>query len=338
VTVAKVDVADRAELERLLARTTTPEMPLRGVIHAAGLLDDGLISQQSAARFQKVMAPKVLGALHLHELTREAPLSFFVLYASVAGLLGSPGQGNYAAANTFLDALSHHRKAEGLPALSVDWGAFAEVGLAAAQGNRGARLAARGMRSLTPDEGLSALSRLLESDRAQVGVAPLNLRQWVAFNLSAASSPRLSRLMAAQRAEGGRPAGDRQLLARLAAADPGARAALAQGVIRAEVSQVLRIPEDKLDVEAPLTTLGMDSLMGLELRNRIEAVFGVTLPAAQLWKYPTVAALSGHLAGGSREAVPVKPPQLDVDSVMQFEGMSQDESERLIDDAFEQLT
>ncbi len=189
-----------------------------------------------------------------------------MLYASVAGLLGSPGQGNHAAANTSLDALSHHRKAEGLPALSVDWGAFAEVGLAAAEGNRGARLAARGMRSLTPDEGLSALSRLLESDRTQVGVAPLNLRQWVAFNLSAASSPRLSRLMAAQRAEGGRPAGDRQLLARLAAAEPGARAAIAQEVIRAEVSQVLRIREDKLDVEAPLTTLGMDSLMGLELR------------------------------------------------------------------------
>jgi acyl carrier protein len=264
--------------------------------------------QQTPARLRTVMAPKVRGALHLDALTREAPLDFFVLYASGAGLLGSPGQGNYAAANTFLDALAHHRRAQGLPALSIDWGAFSEVGLAAAQEHRGARLVARGARSLTPAEGLSALERLLEGGRAQVGVVPLDVRQWVEFYPAAASSSRLSRLMAEHRAGAGRPAGDRDLLGRLAAAEPAARAALLLEVLRVLASEVLRIREGNLEVDAPLTSLGMDSLMGLELRNRIERALGITVSATLLWTYPTVAALSVHLAGqavfaDSREAV-----------------------------------
>jgi acyl carrier protein len=152
------------------------------------------------------------------------------------------------------------------------------------------------MRSLTPDEGLVALRRLLDASDPQVGVVPLNLRQWAGFHQGAAASARLSRLWKEQRGDNGPPAGDRALLDRLAAAEPGARTALLQEVLRAQVSQVLRIPEPKLDVQAPLTSLGMDSLMGLELRNRIETVLGIKVSATLLWTYPTVAALSGHLA------------------------------------------
>jgi acyl carrier protein len=296
VTVARADVADRAQVEQVLREVAASGMPLHGVVHAAGLLDDGLLLQQTPARLRTVMAPKVWGALHLHTLTREAPLDFFVLYASGAGLLGSPGQGNYAAANAFLDALAHHRRARGLPALSIDWGAFSGVGLAAAQENRGARLASRGMRSLTPDEGISVLERLLNRDNTQIGVIPLDVRQWVGFNQAAASSRMLSRLMAEQRAGAGRPTGDQALLERLAAAPPGARAKLLQAALREHASKVLRIPEGKLEVDAPLTSLGMDSLMGLELRNRIEAMLGITMPATLLWTYPTLVALSEHLA------------------------------------------
>jgi epothilone polyketide synthase D len=338
VTVAKADVADRAQLEQVLCEVAASGIPLRGVVHAAGLLDDGMLLQQSPARFRAVMAPKVQGALHLDALTRETPLDFFVLYASGAGLFGSPGQGNYAAANTFLDALAHHRRAEGLPALSIDWGLFAEVGLAAAQENRGERLVSRGMRSLTVDEGLSALGRLLDSDRGQVGVVPLNLRQWVGFNQAAASSRRLSRLVAAQRAGAGRPAGDRDLLERLAAVEPDGRAALLEEVLRIQVSQVLRLPEDKLDVDVPLSSLGMDSLMSLELRNRIEAVLGIAAPATLLWTYPTVAGLCAHLAGEPREAASAESPQTTSDSAVEIEDMSEDELKRLIATEFEVLS
>ncbi len=318
VTIAKADVAKLADVERAIQDIAASGLPLRGVIHAAGVLDDGIILQQTPARFRTVMAPKVQGALNLHESTREIPLDFFVLYSSASGFLGSPGQSNYAAANSFLDALAHHRKAHGLPALCIDWGAFSDVGLAAAQENRGARLVARGMNSLTPDQGLTVLRRLLESDRVQVAVVPLNVRQWVEFYPAVASSRRLSRLVLAHQSNERRASGDRVLLDRLAAATSKARTKILQDALRAQASLVLRIPEVKLDVDAPLTSLGMDSLMGLELRNRIEAVLGLTIPATLLWTYPTVVALSEYLVGQVVESQDQPPddianPSMDVD-------------------------
>jgi polyketide synthase 12/epothilone polyketide synthase D len=295
VTVARADVADRAQVERVIGEVTASGPPLRGIIHAAVVLDDGLLVQQSPARMRKVMAPKMLGALHLHDLTRQAPLDFFVMYASAAGLMGSPGQGNYAAANTFLDALAHHRRAQGLPALSIDWGAFSDVGQAAAQENRGARFASRGIRSMTPAEGLAALERLLDGDRTQTAVIPIDVPRWVEFYPALTSSRVLSRLLAARRAGAGRRAGDPAVLEKLAAAEPEARVGLLHEVLRAQVARVLRLPEAKVDVDAPLRSLGMDSLMGLELRNRIEATLDVATPAALGWSYPTVRAITRWL-------------------------------------------
>lgn len=231
VTVARADVADRAELAQLLRAVAESGLPLRGVIHAAGVLDDGLLAQQTPARLRAVMAPKVLGALHLDALTRDAPLDFFVMYASAAGLLGSPGQGNYAAANAFLDALAHHLRRCGRPALSIDWGAFAEVGMAAAQQRRGAQLTSRGLRGLTPAEGLTALAQLLGERRTQVAVVPLpsGVRQSPPWMMHAASR-RLSRLAASRRPDG-RPAGAPQLLV-LSANDERALRAQAQRLAR----------------------------------------------------------------------------------------------------------
>jgi acyl transferase domain-containing protein/acyl carrier protein len=296
VTVACADVAERSQVERVLRDASAAGLPLRGIIHAAGLLDDGLLRQQTPARFRAVMAPKVLGALHLDALTRASPLDFFVLYASASGLLGSPGQGNYAAANTFLDALAHHRRSLGLPALSIDWGPFSEVGLAAAQDNRADRLASRGMHSLTPDQGLAALERLLESDVIQAGVVPLDAQRWAASYPAAASSRMLSSLLHDAGAAERGPSEDRGLLDRLAASEESAtRAALVREVLRAEAAVVLRVAEGKLELDAPLTSVGMDSLMGLELRNRIEARLGLRLSPTLIWQYPTIAALAEFL-------------------------------------------
>ncbi|NMO16394.1 SDR family NAD(P)-dependent oxidoreductase [Pyxidicoccus fallax] len=295
VTVARADVAERAQVERVLAEVAASGLPLRGIIHAAVVLDDGLLAQQTPARMRTVMAPKVLGSLHLHELTLGTPLDFFVMYASAAGFMGSPGQGNYAAANAFQDALAHHRRAKGLPALSIDWGAFSDVGQAAAQENRGARFASRGIRSMTPAEGLSALGRLIEADRTQTAVLPIDVPKWVEFYPALTSSRVLSRLLAARRAGASRRAGDPAVLQRLAAAEPEARVELLHDVLRAQVARVLRLPEARVDVDAPLRSLGMDSLMGLELRNRIEATLDVATPAALGWSYPTVRAITRWL-------------------------------------------
>lgn len=346
VTVAAADVARYDELEGALTSALDGKPPLRGVIHAAGLLDDAMLPQQEPPRFRAVMAPKIQGALHLHTLTRAIPLDMFVMYSAAAGLLGSPGQSNYAAANCFLDALAHHRVAQGLPALSIDWGAFAEVGLAAAQANRAARLASRGMRSLTPREGIAALDRLLEHGSTQVGVVPLDVRQWIEFYPAAASSPMLSRLLSAHRQGTSRAKGDREVLARLAAAEPGARGALIEQILRAQASQVLRIPEGDFDVNAPLTSLGLDSLMGLELRNRIEGTLGITMPATLLWTYPTVSALAVHLADddtttdttADTPAATDTATELAGDPAAEIEQMSDDELTRLIAEEFDALT
>ena len=296
VMVAQVDVTDRNAVETMLRQVSESGKPLRGVVHAAGVIDDGVLMQQTAERLARVMMPKVQGAWNLHELTRELPLDFFVMYSSAAGLLGSPGQGNYAAANTFLDALAHKRRAEGLPGLSIDWGVFSEVGLAVAEKKRAEGLALRGMRSITPAEGLKVLGELLGASVVQVGVVPLNLRQWGAFHQVAAASSRLSELRKDAEKPEGRE-GDKELLAQLGAAPPASRAQLIAEHLRAQVAHVLRIPAAELDASAPLNSLGLDSLMALELRNHIESTFGLRVPVTLLWTYPTLATLCAHLAG-----------------------------------------
>jgi NADPH:quinone reductase-like Zn-dependent oxidoreductase/acyl carrier protein len=296
VIVTRADVAERADLAGVLARIEGKLPPIRGVVHAAGVLADGLIEQQGPDRLREVMAPKVAGAWNLHALTRGMPLDFFVLYSSAASLLGSPGQANYAAANAFLDALALHRRAAGLPALSVNWGAFSEVGLVAAQENRLARAARSGMRSLTPDEGTAILGRLLRSDAVQIGAAPFDVRQWAEFYPQAASSPRFSEIVGS--AGGSRGPGDAGGAFReaLDAAAPADRGALLSGFVLAQVAEVLRIDRTRVGRETPFKNLGIDSLMGLELRNRLESGLGLALPATLIWTYPHVEALAGHLA------------------------------------------
>ncbi|MGH2671013.1 MAG: beta-ketoacyl reductase, partial [bacterium] len=225
------------------------------------------------------------------------PLDFFVLFSSGASLLGSPGQGNYAAANAFLDALAHYRHSQGRPALSINWGPWAEVGLAAAQANRGARLATQGMASIAPAQGLAALGRLLDCGAPQVGVLPLNLRHWRQLYPRAARSPLLAHLLQEQDSARGAGIANNPVREALLAARPGARRSLLESHLVEQVAQVLRLARSHIDAQTPLPTLGFDSLMALELRNRLEASLGLTLSATLMWGYPTIAALAPHLAG-----------------------------------------
>jgi NAD(P)-dependent dehydrogenase (short-subunit alcohol dehydrogenase family) len=175
VTVAAVDVADREALAATL-RALPAELPLRGVVHAAGELDDGVLSEQGAERFARVLSPKVAGAWNLHALTAGHELAFFVLFSSASGVLGAAGQGSYAAANTFLDALAAHRRARGLPAQSLAWGAWSGGGMAAELGAaQQARLARLGIGTLTPAEGVELLGQALVRPEAHLGVMRLDL-------------------------------------------------------------------------------------------------------------------------------------------------------------------
>jgi acyl carrier protein len=265
--------------------------PLRGVIHAAGSLADTTIDQLDADRFRHALAPKLAGAFRLHEATVHDPLDHFVTFSSVAAVLGLAGQANYAAGNAFLDALAHQRRKAGRPALSIDWGPWSTIGLAAGAG-RGDRLAERGLGGLAPDDALDVFDRLLDGDRTQVLAMHLDAERWCA------AEPAAGHLLELLTRSADVPAPATQgLRDRIAAARPGARRhAVVEDAVCAELAPVLRLNADRIDRHVELKAMGLDSLMALELRNRLEVQTGQRLPATVVWNHPTVVALATYLA------------------------------------------
>jgi acyl transferase domain-containing protein/acyl carrier protein len=284
VHLASVDVADEAGLCGFLDGFRAEGWPpIRGVVHAAGVLQDGLLVQLDAAALTTVLRPKVTGGWLLHRLLEEDPLDFFVLFSSAGSVLGQPGQGNYAAGNAFLDALAHHRHAQGRPALSINWGAWAGEGFAVSVG--GGRLAARlallGISSIAPRRALEVLGRLLGQSATQVVAVPVDWKQYRQFHAADSASPLLSEL-AREAAEAAQPAGrtsDRRDA--VLAAEPAERKQLLQSYLSEQVARALGMSPSRLDVQQPLSELGLDSLMAVELKNRIALDLRVNVPVVK---------------------------------------------------------
>ncbi|MCK6562456.1 SDR family NAD(P)-dependent oxidoreductase [bacterium] len=301
MTVA-ADVASAEEVQRILQKMVQAGLPpLRGIFHAAGVLEDGVLLQQNWPRFAKVFAPKVSGAWNLHTATLGMALDFFVLFSSTSALLGAAGQGNYAAANAFLDGLAHYRRALGLPALSVDWGPWAEVGMAANLGSKEQqRLASQGMGTIAPSQGLRILAELLGRDEAQIGVLPVHWRKFL-LQFAAGKVPPVLRAIAGEMSsrpaeKAAAPVSTNEFQQRLEAAQPAERPGLMVTHVRALVARVLGLHSlEAIGLQQPLQELGMDSLMAVELRNAIGNSVGRELPATLLYDYPTVKALADYL-------------------------------------------
>jgi epothilone polyketide synthase D len=279
VVTAEVDIARYDEVAQLLGNFGRLWPPLRGVLHTAAVVLDGVIAEQSAAKFKEAMAAKAHGAWNLHLLTQSQPLDFFVGYSSIASLFGGPGQSSYAAANTFLDALAQLRQRAGLPGMSINWGGFSERGLAARR-KLNERFSGRGMESITQSEGKELLWQLLREPRVQVAVVKLEPAVWVKHYHSQTNAAYLSELLPTGAALDRGPAAAlrRQLLAAPAAERQGL---LVQGLL-AHASQVLRTPVAKLSPAVPFSQLGMDSLMAIELRDRLILDLQVTVPLTLL--------------------------------------------------------
>ncbi|MFN0155857.1 MAG: SDR family NAD(P)-dependent oxidoreductase, partial [Gaiella sp.] len=306
VVVAAVDVADRDAIAGLLERVRAELPPLQGVMHAAAVLDDGVLQHQSRERLEKVFAPKVDGAWNLHTLTQRDPIDFFVLFSSWAALVGLPGQGTYIAANAFLDALAHHRRALGQPGLAIDWGAWASVGLAASMETRDReRLQEMGLTSFEPELGVAALGRLMAEDRAEASVLAIDWSRYFDFFPAAKDVPFLS-LVAAETAQPPSSGGSEADVAQaMLVAAPAERRAIVESSLREMAAKVLRVPVGRIDVDQPLVEMGLDSLMTTELFAQIERRLGARLPLSTLIEAPTVRDLAGLLEAGDEEAPPV---------------------------------
>jgi aryl carrier-like protein len=228
----------------------------------------------------------------------EKPLDFFVLFSSAASLLGSPGQGNYSAANAFLDALAHHRRAQGLPALSINWGPWAEVGVAARPDRRG-HLASRGIGSIRPEQGVEALGRLLFQGAAQVGVMPLNFGQFSQSYGRAAELPSLFDLLREEAdilLDARRPKRESHLTYEtLFAAQPEERQRLLEPYLRERVAEVLGVSTARLNVQQPLNDVGLNSLMAIELQHQIKTDLGVSLSMADFFQNSSTAQIATQM-------------------------------------------
>ncbi len=299
VTVAACDVADRDELAALLA-AVPEDMPLTAVVHAAAVLDDGVLDALTPERAETVLRPKVAAALLLHELTRDLDLSAFVLFSSLAGTLGGPGQGSYAAANTFLDALARQRHADGLPATSVAWGAWGGGGLAS--GETGERLARTGMPAMDPESALTALEQAVMGDEPVLAVADVRWETY-AFAHSDAVAPVLADLPEVRAAVAARtapaPGGDEDhntLTARLAALPYEERRRELLGLVRSLAASALGFPgAEDVDEERAFRDLGFDSLTAVALRNSVAEATGLRLPVTLVFDHPTATALARKL-------------------------------------------
>ncbi|MGA9284679.1 MAG: SDR family NAD(P)-dependent oxidoreductase [Solirubrobacteraceae bacterium] len=295
VSVVACDAADREQLRGLIEAIPC-EHPLRAVVHAAGTLDDGLIDSLTTERLDRVLAPKLDGALNLHELTERLDLDAFVLFSSAAGTFGNPGQAAYAAANAFLDGLAAQRRARGLPATSMAWGWWAQASDMTGQLKESdlARVERAGLQAMSNEEALGLFDAALVSEDALAIPLRLDLAVWRA-QARAGSLPALLRGLVREGARAGSPDSG-SLKLRLSELSEQERAPFLVDLVRGEVAAVLgHSSPAAVDVERAFKELGFDSLLGVELRNRLSATSGMRLPATLVFDYPTPAALAGHL-------------------------------------------
>jgi NAD(P)-dependent dehydrogenase (short-subunit alcohol dehydrogenase family) len=298
------DVSNPGDVSRALSEIDRCFPPLRGVIHAAGIVEDGLLLQQDWPSFKRVLAAKLSGAWNLHACTRRTELDFFVLFSSAAALFGAPGQGNYAAANSLMDAFAHYRASENLPALSINWGPWAQAGLAAALGGAlRRRIKARGLEEIEPEDGAEMLAMLM----AQPGVVQCGAIavQWP--KLLAQFSPGLEPPLLASIAEQLRPRAAAAAapapvsVPNLAASAPEERRETIEEFVRAQAASVLGLRPEQLDISADFTAFGLDSLLALELKNRLQVISDRPLPATVAFDYASVAALARFLDPGATD-------------------------------------
>jgi acyl carrier protein len=289
VEIVSGDLAEPGVAEALVRAALATGRPLRGIVHAAAVVEDATVANMSRDLLEKVWRPKATGAWLLHHATAGQDLDWWVTFSSAASLLGNPGQGAYAAANAWLDEFTSWRRAQGLPATCVNWGPWAEVG-------RGAGMAERGYAMITPAEGIDALERILSHDRARTAYTPLDLSRWLDSYPATARTAFFAGMAAPAQAAASRGDSRSALLDSLR--DAGGlqqRRRLLQSRVVENVAAVLRLETHRVDGDTSLVSLGLDSLMAIALRNRLQRDLALDIPTTVMWTHPTASALTRYL-------------------------------------------
>jgi acyl carrier protein len=304
VYTAAADVARSEELDAALEAFRQAGAPtVRGVIHTAGIAQGSTVANLSAESLSEVLRPKVQGTWLLHERFSGEEVELFVLFSAIPALVGWIGAGasNYSAANAFLDTFAHFRRGLGLPALGISWGPWSRIGVAAREPGGLEQLGLVGIGSYSPETALGLFDRMLGHGGVQVGVASLDWAKFFRAFPAATRSPQMAFL--AEEA-GSQAGGDSELRAALVEASAEERPDLLEGYFRRQVAHALAIPAGRLEVDRSLLELGLDSLMAIDLRNRLESELEVSIPMVTLLQGPSVQQLVG-------EVLPYLPPPMD---------------------------
>jgi len=336
---AKVVCADAGSTEdvsRLLAEIRAGDQPLRGVFHLAMVIDDAPLAALNRERLRTVMAPKAYGAWLLHKGTQHLPLDCFVMFSSISSIFGNSAQGNYVAANAFLDSLAYHRRALGLPALTMNWGVLGGEGYVARNERVAEFLARQGTTELSPGEVMSLLEASLVAGNTQVAAMRVDWAKWRQFFRSVQENPLLERILASvERHEGGRVTSDWRLMIESAALKD--REPIITAAVRDVIGSVLRVKPDSLRNDQPLTDLGLDSLMGVEIENLLEATIGVALPPTSLMRARTIGQIAslivGYMGGKTAPAAPAAAAatvETSVTEDVDLDALSDEDIDRLL--------
>jgi NAD(P)-dependent dehydrogenase (short-subunit alcohol dehydrogenase family)/acyl carrier protein len=311
VRVVLADVGASADVTGLLSGIAASDRPLLGVFHLAMAIDDAPLATLTRERMCGVLAPKARGAWLLHEGTKELKLDCFVMFSSVSSIFGNAGQANYAAANAVLDSLAHYRRGIGLPALVINWGALGGEGYVARNERIAEYLARQGTSPLSPSEVVFLLESFLAAGATQAMALRVDWSRWRQSFRGSQESPLLEHIFSADEIgpESSGPRSDWRIQIR--AASPENRPGLVSQAVREVVGSVLRVKPEGLRLDQPLTDLGLDSLMAVEIENSIESVIGVALPPASLMRARTIGQIAQliteQIGGSERTAPPIAP-------------------------------
>jgi hypothetical protein len=334
VIAARVDVTEATAIGGLLSQIRHAGPPLRGVLHAAGVLANGALLRQDVETFQQVLAPKVEGAALLDRLTRSDPLDWFVLFSSIAAILGGAGQANHAAANAYLDQLAWQRRALGLPAVSINWGAWSEVGSAAELSDR---LSELGVGFLTPSQGITALEHILQGGARQLAVLPIDWQRYrdrIGATTHAVLLSRIGQAPVATQPERAEVQPTRNFWREVEEAPRHRRRPMVAEFVRERLVAALGLEQGRpVDPQMPFGDMGLDSLLAVELRNVLGTALGRTFAATLLFDYPTIESLSTFIMQDCWKEEPAQAaaPR---DAVANVEALSEDDVDRLLRSKF----